>query len=239
MSNAKSFLGAFSSIEKWLRSETGLDRKARFSQLVDRASDKNFSVRQFSIDLKEFADLRNAIVHERTDGHIIAEPNAGAVRDIQEIESKLLAPPLVIPKFRCKVEVADYSSPLATVVSRMSRRKFSQLPVVRDSQFEGVLTTNTIARWLGLHPKDGMALLNDTPVGEVLKHSEFKDNYKFVGRSATLFEVLDEFDKFERQGRLLDAVLITEHGKSTIAFLGIITLYDMPEILRQVERKRG
>ena len=141
-----------------------------------------------------------------------------------------LSPPKVIPTFQHKVDVADHGSALAGVVSRMSTRKFSQLPVIKDGRFIGVLTTNTIARWLGAHAADGMALLDDTTVGNVLDHTECPENYVFVSRSTTLFQVLDHFDRFESQGRALDAILITEQGKSTTAFLGIITFYDIPRI---------
>ena len=55
MTNSDSFLRAFSAIEKWLRSTTGLDRSVRFYVLVDRAADRHTAVKQFRDDLKEFA----------------------------------------------------------------------------------------------------------------------------------------------------------------------------------------
>ena len=239
MTNADSFLRAFSAIEKWLRSTTGLDRSVGFYVLVDRAADRHAAVRRFRDDLKEFADLRNAIVHERGGGYVIAEPNTRAVRDLEDLETILLSPPKVIPTFQHKVDVADHASPLAGVVSRMSTRKFSQLPVTKDGRFVGVLTTNTIARWLGAHAADGMALLDDTPVGKVLDHAESAENYVFVSRSTTLFQILDHFDRFESQGRALDAILITEQGKSTTAFLGIITFYDIAKIHKLLGVRRA
>src|SRR4051812_42816091 len=39
-------------------------------------------------DLKEFADLRNAIVHERRGGHSIAEPHEKTVRRLEEIPTR-------------------------------------------------------------------------------------------------------------------------------------------------------
>lgn len=76
MLNSERFLNAFNSIEHSLRKLAKKEKGTRFYKLVNIASEHYQIVQHFSNDLKEFADLRNAIVHERTDGHVIAEPNA-------------------------------------------------------------------------------------------------------------------------------------------------------------------
>ena len=62
MLNSVAFLRVFSSIESWLRQQVDADRSTLFYQLVDRAAAKNRAVVRYRDDLKEFADLRNAIV---------------------------------------------------------------------------------------------------------------------------------------------------------------------------------
>jgi hypothetical protein len=85
MLNSDRFLNAFNSIERYLREFAKQGKETRFYALVDLASNSNPAVRRFKDDLKEFADLRNAIVHERTDGHVLAEPNDKAVNEIAAI----------------------------------------------------------------------------------------------------------------------------------------------------------
>lgn len=72
MLNSDRFLNAFSSIEQQLRKITRRGKETRFYQLVDEASASTPAVASYKDDLKEFADLRNAIVHERGDGRVIA-----------------------------------------------------------------------------------------------------------------------------------------------------------------------
>jgi len=74
MLNSDRFLYAFNSIQCHLRKLTKSEKGTSFCKLVKEA-ESNTAVQQFNDDLKEFADLRNAIVHERTDDHVLAEPN--------------------------------------------------------------------------------------------------------------------------------------------------------------------
>ena len=104
MRNSDTFLTIFSAIESWLRQQACSDRSASFFQLVDGVAFRNRAVTRYRDDLKEFADLRNAIVHERSDGHVIAEPNDRAVADFQRVRAALLNPPAVIPKFQKTVQ---------------------------------------------------------------------------------------------------------------------------------------
>ncbi len=71
MSNANTFLAIFSAVETWMRRQVNVDRSTSFSRLVDLAAENNSAVGRFRIDLKEFADLRNAIVHERMNARTI------------------------------------------------------------------------------------------------------------------------------------------------------------------------
>lgn len=103
MTNADEFLGTFASIERTLRSKTRSDRTASFYQLVDAAAGWSPEIRRYRDDLKEFADLRNAIIHERSDGHVIAEPNDRALERLRVLEGMVLRPPAVVPMFQGEV----------------------------------------------------------------------------------------------------------------------------------------
>jgi hypothetical protein len=89
--NSESFLNSFAAIEKHLRSIGKADRSASFYQVVDSSARSDRVVRRYRDDLKEYADLRNAIVHERFDGHVIAEPNDRAVADLSKLQAMLTA----------------------------------------------------------------------------------------------------------------------------------------------------
>lgn len=234
MSNATTFLNSFAAIEKYLRARSDADRHASFYQLVDRASSVLPAVRRHRDDLKEYADLRNAIVHERSDGRPIAEPNDRAVRELQQLESFLLNPPRVLPAFQKHVYTVDASAQITDALAFFSPRNFSQVPVTKSQRVVALLTTNTVSRWLASHVDDGIVSLTDYTVADALKYTEYDDNWRVARRDTTLAEAVTWFDKHEAEGKRLDALLITQSGRPAEALLGIITIHDMPKVLRRL-----
>jgi hypothetical protein len=45
---------------------------------------------------------------------------------------------------------------------------------------------------------------------------------------------VDAFRQFEKQGRPLDAVLISHDGRDTSALLGIVTIHDVPRLVQEI-----
>jgi predicted transcriptional regulator len=239
MSRADAFLAAFSAIEKHLRRETRSDSRVSFYQLVEVAAQRDRAVLQLREDLKEFADLRNAIVHERSDGHPIAEPIDAAVQHLERIRALLLSPPTIYPTFRRAVESVEASDPIAKALTIMRARRFSQLPVTRERRFIGLLTASTVARWLAERASEEVLDLRETCVKDALAHAEDPENHQFVKRDATVFDALACFDLAETRGKRLEALLITHSGKPSETFLGIITVHDVPRLLAATRAKRG
>jgi len=230
MLNSDRFLYAFNSIQSCLKKLLCEKKETSFYILVDKASNSNHVVRRLNFTLKEFADLRNAIVHERTDGHVIAEPNNKAVEEIEHIKSLLLDQPKVIPIFQGNVFDLSVGDTIAVAVKTMFEKGYSQVPIYEHGIFKCLLTTNTIARWLGAMVKNDIFSLTETYISEVIKYTENEDNFKFLTRNSTLFDVLERFQEYERKGKRLEAILISNNGKTNEALLGIITIWDLPKI---------
>lgn len=239
MSRADAFLAAFSAIEKHLRREMRSDSRVSFYQLVESAALRDQAVLRLREDLKEYADLRNAIVHERTDHHPIAEPIEAAVQHLERIRDLLLSPPKVYPTFKKVVESVESSEPIAKALTIMRARRFSQLPVTRERRFIGLLTASTVARWLAERASEEVLDLRETCVKDALAHAEDPDNHQFVKREATVFDALACFDSAETRGKRLDALLITHSGKPGETLLGIITVHDVPRLLAATRTKRS
>lgn len=126
------------------------------------------------------------------------------------------------------------AEPIARAVEIMYGQSFSQLPIYNGSAFAGLLTSDTVARWLGACVNDDVFSLMETLVQEVLQYSETTDgtNVQFISRNTTLFDVLELFQTFEHQGRRLEAILITHNGKPDEKALGIITVWDLHTIYK-------
>jgi predicted transcriptional regulator len=119
----------------------------------------------------------------------------------------------------------------------MFENSFSQLPVYKNNLFYDLLTNNTISRWLGANVKEEIFSIKETPVSEVLKFTEIKDNYIFLDKEDNINKALESFNEFEKLGTPLDAILITNNGSSTGELLGIITYTDLPKILNLLNNK--
>lgn len=234
MNNYERFMNAFTAIEKYLRKYKTSDKTHEsFYGLVEKAKKKDAIVRQYELDLKELADLRNAITHERTDGHPIAEPYPSTVDLIEKICNALKNPPRA-REFQGKVSSVSPEKDLKDVLEVIRNNAYSQVPVYDDSGYRGILTTNTIARWLSSTSEDGLAVIDDVKVSEVLEHAEDSEMVEFVKANDNLFEVLDLFSKANENGRKLEAIIITQNGKKKEKPLGIITVWDIPKILKKL-----
>ncbi len=232
-SNADRFLDAYCRIEQALRKMVASDHYLKFFEMVKGAARTEPLVRQYRVDLLEMGELRNAIVHNRADGRIIAEPDDEAVATIERIAAHLSEPPRVLPLFKKKVITVDYRDPIGRAVKLLYGHSYSQLPVTDSGLTAALLTTNTITRWLGTAPEQRISL-QDTAVGEVLEYTEHSDNFEFVGAGTTLFEIQDIFYCYYQRGKRLDAILITYGGNPAEELLGIITLRDLPLVQKEL-----
>ncbi len=236
MSNSGSFLSAFNKIADYLRRMTKEKKETSFSALVTKASNSDHAVRRYATDLLEFNDLRNAIVHERTDSHVIAEPNDEAVRQIEHVVSVVTSPPEVYSLLKGNVLTLKINDSVADAVKATLDHSFSQIPIYENEKFVALLTTDTIARWLGACVKEDIFSLRETPLESVLKYTEEPDNYCFLGRNTTVFTALEKFHEYEQTGKRLEAMLITQNGKQMETLLGIITVWDLPRILEKLQK---
>ncbi len=236
--NSSRFISAFIDIEKALNKIVKRSQYIPFYQLVDSAAQIEPYVKDIAVELKEYADLRNAIVHERIDGSPIAEPHSNVVLRLEKIRGLLLSPPVVKDYFIRDVVICQVTDLLSQVAMVMFQHSFSKLPVYDEDEFVGLLTAEAITYWLAniyLVKEDS---IHRECVKDALKFIDQPDNHYFVRPSCTLFEVLGIFDEYRHQGKRLQALLITEEsvestGKGKLS--GIITNFDLPLIYHVLE----
>jgi len=237
-SRADLFLTTFNKIESHLRRELGKETHVSFKRLVETQADRQFGpVRSNKHDLKQLADLRNAIVHNpRKGGAVIADPRPDVLERIKELWQLISDPPEVYPLFAGSVKAARRDDSVGGIIQAMQQHDFSQVPIVDDKNtVTGLLTTNTIARWVGANlekEESGREILltETTAVADVQEHAERTDNLDFLSRNATLFEAAAAFHTMASDRGPTEAVLITHNGKPSEELLGIITMADLPSI---------
>lgn len=238
MKNSTRFLNAFVTIEEYLRQQTAdQDGHLGFSQMLRRVGKREKRVRSLEFDLKEFAQLRNAIIHERAGDEVIAEPNDLVVEAIEHAAEMITRPPTIFPLFKRQVITIAPQTTLKKSLKIMYSSGISKLPIVNDGRCVGVLSSNTVTRWLGSCVENGTFDLEQTTAEAVLKFTRKKDRYAFRSRHTDLFSAVALFDEHEHRGQRLHALLITENGKETEKILGIMTVSDLPTAIRAIEKQ--
>jgi len=226
--NSEQFLNYYNLIDAFLKKEQGLDSTTPYSQKVKDA--KNGVVKKYKDELLSLGELRNAIVHTaKINGEVIAEPHSKTVARIQELYDLISKPMKVIPKFQFKVIGARTDEFINNILLKMKENSFSQFPVFdTEGNICEIISTNTISRWLSSQlEENGTIIIDKVKVEDLLSEIEYENNYKFIKRSASVYEAYDMFVDNLNLGRNLDAIFITESGRSSEKLLGLITIADI------------
>ncbi len=232
---SRRFLDAFIGIEQQLRSIVEPKSHRPFYQLVNGAAPKNAVVHDTADELKHYADLRNVIVHERLNNEPIAEPHREIVERLEHILQLLCAPPKVEDSFMGDVVTCRGDDTVGKAASIMYKHRFSKMPVYDGDAFRGLLTAEGVTHWLGDHLQKSREPVDEQTVAAVLEYVGNGRSYAFVARTCPIFRVIDLFEEAGHEGHRLQAVLITEDGSSDQKPLGIITVFDLPQIYQLME----
>jgi CBS domain-containing protein len=225
------FLGAFTAIEKHLRTLLDADRHMNFNEMVEKAARADNGVRRLRSQLKDFGELRNFVVHEYRRDQPTASPSAHAVERLQAIRDELTSPPRLIDLFRHPVETCSPTDPVGAAARKMHDGSFSQLPVYDGDRLVGLLTAETVARWLASRLAGCLGLLEEEAVESVMRHEEGTHAHVVMDRDATVEDALTAFDDHLHSGKSLDAIILTHGGRGTERPLGIVTVSDIPRLL--------
>lgn len=228
------FLAAFNVVHDWMNNTVG-EEDADFLPLLNRLERMNADVRRHSSELKRLAKLRNLIAHNHSQTRPLAVPTVTSVERIEAIGKQFLSPPLLFTLAAKPVELCRPSDPLGCCVRKMHDGVFSQLPIYDGQKYCGLLTAETIARWLAsFFVGDGEGIVDEQTVEEVMRHQEDGDNVEFMARTATVANALAAFDKFLHHGKRLEAILITNSGSRTETLMGIVTINDIPKLNKAI-----
>jgi len=235
--NSERFLTAFTQLEADMNRRVKSDRYISYAELVRRVSNLDKGYYKFQRYLEEFGDLRNAIVHERIDGEVIAEPHLKIVLEIEQIASVLTQPERVKDHFLKKVDVVSDEDLLSKAAILLENTGYSKVPVYDASlRFIGLLTSDAITHYLTKQLiLPGFDFIK-VKVKEVLI-SDTKDRHvSFVSVNATLLSIIAEFERALSLGKRLQEVIITQDGALNQKPLGIITVADLTSIYEKINR---
>ena len=229
--NVETFLHLFTDLEKALKVKLrrSTNDRTRFSALVSFYEDKNPYWKESADLLRNFADIRNLLTHQR--GTAFGYPIAVTpplIKVIQRIKEQLLKPEPISERYCRSVKTVSADDTIACVLALAFENGFSQFPVVNNGQFRGLITENEIVRWLGRESKMKSVEVNLAAfsVRMVLKEKDpfLKDIaiFHFEKLDAPVQEVMGRF----AAQPALEVVLLTDSGTGNTPIKGIITQWD-------------
>jgi predicted transcriptional regulator len=223
------FLGIFADIEKCMKEALGRPRGARFMDVArDYVRAYNLPSSYLS-SFQTFAALRNAIDHNSHHGvYPIVEPIPEIVDEIRRISDKIKAPPEAISVLpQMNVCSAQWDDPISSALEHVHQFDLSQIPVYESDRYTGILTTNTIARWLAQQIADG-TLHWDAAIREVMEFRERSDLALLVDRSLTAADAIYQLAYGSPEGGPVNALIVTENKLPTDKPIRIIVMHDVP-----------
>jgi CBS domain-containing protein len=229
--NSTLFLDAFTEIELKLKELCKVQFHLPFLELVHKAQWNSPVVKKYANDLREFAELRNAIIHTRRDDYVIAEPHTGVVNEIVKIKDMLYDPPRVSRLTSNNIYTVTPSAPLTDLLKTFATKNIMRCPVIDKQRIVALISAKTLAYCFAA--KYPLKLTPDTPVSEILSFTDPAD-FSIISLRTNLFEVYDQFKKSLKSGKNLQAILITNDGSDKAPVLGIVTPSDLPGVFDMI-----
>jgi len=231
---AEEFIGIFNEVDSFLRKISKMDQTASHMFVVDQLAERNKLVRNHKEELKMYARLRNAIVHNPfgSEIDIIAEPHPDVVVKYRALKDRLMHPAMALsasiqPK---RIYSTTMEANALEVMRVMAKRNFSYVPVLDGhSHIIGIFSENTV--FLYLTRNEICAVDGKTLISEFVEYLPLEKHasecFEFVGKGATLDDVRDLFERRLDFHERLAVVFITERGRQDEAILGMLTAWDI------------
>jgi predicted transcriptional regulator len=222
---AEEFLHLLNQIDEYLKQRVKRHEGRGFMMRLDIAARQDPVLQRFKEELREFSELRNAIVHYRDfPASVIAEPTEEALDRLRQIVEQILDPPKLIPTFAGAVRCFRPDEPLREAMGFMNNKGYSQLPVYDGAQMF-LLTTDGIARWTLAQP-EACIDFSTRKVADVLP-LEKPGIFRLQRGDATVESARRAFHEALAKGIKLRAILITRDSQPADKLLGIITASDV------------
>ena len=222
--NAIRFLNAYASIERSLNRQQCRADYMPFKKLVRVAAKNNRIVARNEEMLIEYADLRNAIVHQRgRHEEVIAEPLDSVTENIERIADLLDSDETALSYSSRPVMTADETTTVEKAYEILHTIDGVKLPVYIEGRYEGIVTMEQIAGW-AIKKKDCQEL-----VRYLIEKEE--DHTIFLDKKESIMDAILLFDEAMQHSSSAPVIIITENGSPEETPMGILSSHDLSRIL--------
>ena len=231
---ADRFLTIYNIIDKEMRRLLAVDDNVNHAKLIADLVKLSPLFEEYEQDLRLFAKLRNAIVHNpyKSDADPIAEPHESAVDRYSDIKNIILNPPkalgtIAIPS--SKIYSINLDENAFDVMEKMNSNVFTHVPVYDEKRLVGIFSENTLFSYVVTLSKvswDKSLMIRD--FSDILSLNYPKSEcFIFAHKDSTIFDIKKIFKEYFCQNKRVAVVFITENGKADEDILGMITAWDI------------
>lgn len=176
-------------------------------------------------------ELRNLLTHSANlGGEPVACPSNPMVDAMEEVLAFATRPPMAL-SFATRGEQlmkANLDQRVLRLMETMDKNGYSHIPVLENGVFYGVFSAGSVFQYLLQNRGKGIG--PNTTIRELKKQidiREHKENYQFLPRNATYFQVREAFEIVHGKNKRVSAVFITENGRPGERLLGMLTPWDV------------
>lgn len=221
---------AFNQIHEVLKKKVKANTLS-FTELVRIGAPHHQVINKYSDELQQYAKLRNAMVHEKTElGFYIAEPHEKVVKRIEQISDLFNNRNYVLTIATKEPVTYDIEDTIQHVILGMKKHNYSQYPIYEGKECVGLLRNSDIVKWLAKNMVSHIVDLENIKVSDILHFEKIDHPISFAPKSYTIFEIEDVFEEYHKDMKDLEMVIITENGLKHEKPLGIVTAWDLIEI---------
>lgn len=234
MTRAEEYRIEFNKLETMLKKRANARSEDSISSVVSALVNihKDRVVRQFERDIRQFIELRNAIIHQSTN-RAIAEPYEETVVSLRKLVVNIEQPKTAWDIATTELIKVSLEDSLSQVVGQMAEMHITSLPIVEDKKVVGFVSESTIVKIVDKAFEHGGALIDEAKIKDVAydkPYGDASDIYSYVTRKVTVYEIEDMFNDAIKQGKRLLAILVSDKGDASATPLGIITAWDLHKI---------
>lgn len=198
-----------------------------FIELLHKVKNRHAPIRRYFDDLKSYARLRNALVHEKSRKNFyIAEPHPEVVEQIEAIAEFLRVPPSILTVASKPVKTFQVDEDVKNALLEMEKHEFTQYPVYQGESFKFLMTESGLRSYFASRLKGSKIDLAGQKLRDVQKH-EKTNTVKIVSKDMNVFELQDLYDSRPEHENKLEAVIITENGSQKEMPIGIVSSWDL------------
>lgn len=232
--NSEKFLTTYNELDKYMRKYLNESEWTSHIDLIRKMVKKDKFFKNYEYDLRSYADLRNAIVHnpDKREANPIAEPHDYIIIKYEDIKNKVMNPPVALNTIAISsnnIFTTTLDSNALNVIKEMNKNIYTHVPVVEDGKMIGIFSENTIFSYIACN--EDVIIEKDTLIREftefIPRDSHESECFKFVNRDASIVDIEEIFQNEFKDKRRVAVVFITETGSEKEKLLGLVTAWDL------------